>query len=831
MKLFIKITFGLAVAFILLIVGLIIFFPKEKIKNYALEKIQAQTELPIKIGDVGLSVFPSFAFHLKSFEIGSDKHMIHASVDDFQIQTSIETLWGKDINITNISIIKPIIKVYTSKLDETESKSTEDQEPKTASTESKDFSISKFLLEDGEIWIFDKQDEEEFKIINLDQNIQIEFTDAQNVHVKGKTSASEIWAKELHMPGISLAINKDITFNTKTSSISIQNSSFVIQDLPMFLQGNISPMDDTHTQVDIAIKTAPTELSDIFSLVPSLKADDWKKSGLFSVDGSVQGEFDHNDFLTSFEKSKTNIKINLEKGALQNKAYQVNFSPVEMEATITPLSVKLHKLHITSDRSVFRADAMVSDYLHTPHIRSHITANANLADLQAWIDKNVLSKLQGSANLDVTIDGTTDIDKLNFTGSLTLADTSFTEPSLKYNISGLHTKVTLTESQTLLENTKLSIEKSDFSIPSAKCSPWKDFLNDKKPITFDFSGSSKLIQYDDVLPASSEEESDPNAPLVMPDIFYRFDGKGSYAVDKIIYNDTPFTNVKAGFTLKNGKMNFNPLSVGTFDGVFSAKGSVDFGPKDHFPFDMDVALNDISVQKALAFTTSVEQLVRLKQSLSAKVNLTTKAKGDLTNTLNLEIPKLTALGNFGVKDASLKNHPIQDKLSSYLSASEFKEFNVKKWTQNFEVKDGKVHVKDLNLAAKDFVFKLDGYQALDGSQKYNLGATLPESYKNKIMDKIPSQVSSLFFKSNQSKFTIPFSIGGSYASPTLSLNEGNIEDQAKENAKDKVKQDVNEKKSEAKKEVKEKLSPKKEEAKEKAKEEVKDVGKKIKKLF
>jgi hypothetical protein len=289
---------------------------------------------------------------------------------------------------------------------------------------------------------------------------------------------------------------------------------------------------------------------------------------------------------------------------------------------------------------------------------------------------------------------------------------------------------------------------------------------------------------------------------------------------------------------------FNPLSVKTFGGSITMKGDVNLKSRNHPTFDLDTQINNIAVDKALAYADNINKLLKLDNSLKANIALKAKSKGELTKTFDLNIPTLSSTGNFSLTDAVIQNHPIQQAFSKYFKSDQFDKLSVTKWTQAFDVNEGKLNIKDLSFGAKDFSFNVNGWQSLEGKNDFSIDAKLPAALTAKITDKLPAPVAALM--GNQKQMTLPFMVSGETKSPSLGLNNekmaGNTKDQIKNQVKaesDKLTKDL---KSDAKSSLqglmggktddkKSKTTSKAAPKKEAVKKEVKDVKDKLKKLF
>lgn len=824
MKTFAKIAGIFVGVVVVLLIALVVFFPTERVKTELIKVAEAETQMPVSMGDVKLKILPSIAFELNDFEIGSKQHPIHASVKVVRVSSKLSSLWKDQIEITQILLDQPIIHLYT--YHETEDKPQES--PTTEAEQSTDskgraVSITSFEIRDGEIWMYDAPDENTLRVVDLDQNLRFDLPDTQTFVIDGQTSIQELWVASLQMPEVALVFDHDLTFRQDVKTLEIDKANLNIQDLPIQISGKASQQSETEIMVDLSLKTPQTQLTKIFALVPALDQDRWETSGLFEVDGLIQGVIDTENVEKSLEASKTHIGVTLEKGRLVAKEDNITFDPVAFRVTATPTAIKLHELDVTSKETTLHADAIVSNFMQEAQILANLDINANLKELQAWVPKDTASDLSGTLSTKIKLNGTSEPDDLHVEGTLNVNNATAYLKEMEYSLKDLELNASISDKATTLKNTSLKIADSDIEITQATLSPWKDWMEEEGALTFSFQGSSKNIAYKDVVPSS--ESDDENAPLVLPDIFYRLKGSGTYRVGTFAYMDTDFTNINATFSMKDGKVSLKPLSLNAFGGSMSTQGFVDFGPKTSFPFDVSLDMNDVRVQQALAFSTSVEELVQIKKALKAKVSLDTDAKGSLSQTLDLNISTLDAKGGLTVKDAQFANHPVQTKLASFLDTPSIQSFDVKKWKQKFKIQNGKLNIEDLGLAAKDFDFDINGYQSLDGSQRYTLDALLPKSVTKAINKKLPVDVGSALSDPKTGRVQVPIIVDGTLTNPKIKLDDDQIASLVKKNAK----QELKAQSKDIQKDLKEKA--KDSDTLDKAKEEAKDVGKKIKSLF
>src|SRR5690242_16005363 len=100
--------------------------------------------------------------------------------------------------------------------------------------------------------------------------------------------------------------------------------------------------------------------------------------------------------------------------------------------------------------------------------------------------------------------------------------------------------------------------------------------------------------------------------------------------------NSPSTTPKAR-PRSQGKVNLKNFTVNAFQGTIKSQGTLDLHDQAKKPFDLDLSISNIESGELLPKFTSFGKY------LAGKLNMNTKLKGDLNDTLGLNTQSL--LGN------------------------------------------------------------------------------------------------------------------------------------------------------------------------------------------
>lgn len=832
-----KFLLGTLIFLVVLVFAAPFLIPTKKVAQKIASVIEENVHKKTSIENVRFTIVPQLGVRVNGISIGEKgKDDYYAQLQSFFLQVQWRPLLKKQVHISTIEFSHPIVEMYATKA------AASQPNPPASQSESKPanvkLNIQKLLIDQAMFTMFDEKMKPSVHVEGFCEDLSFNYASDGPSTLEGKTLIP-VLAVSTPMGVLGrdtkIDIQKKIQFDSK--NVNVQELKISLGSLPISLTGSVQNYNSDNPFVDIQFSGGPSDIENIIGLIPSnmISADlkNIQSKGNLFVEGKLKGSINTKNPAASVEKSDFAVNMTLKGGSVSHPQLQKPMENISFAIRVNPKTLTIQDFNTNFGQSVIHYSAIVQNYLTNPTFQFETNSSVDLKDVASLRQDLPVKELVGDVSVNMKATGSaSNVNATILNGSITAKEIGMKYPEFNYNIEHINSIIKLDKNNVNINNLSMLINGSDLSAKGTIQNPTALMEPDRtSSVKFALQASSKNLNVDKLMPPETPEEESSE----LPEPFYKLDGSLGFNVQKLTFNKLEMTQGKGTLILKNGIVQFKPVSVGTFSGTVTLNGDVNLKNPKKPTFDLDTELKNVQVQKALAYAENINKLLKLDNSLSANIGLKAKAKGDLTKDYSLNMSSLSSSGSFSLTNATLQNHPIQKAFDGFFKSDQFKSFSIKQWTQAFAIKDGKLDVSNLSLGAKDFDFKINGWQSIDGKNNFDVDAKLPAALTAKIMDKLPSPVAALV--KTQKQITLPFSVGGEATSPNVTLNSqklsANTQDIAKEQLKEQTSKLTTSAKDEAKKLIpgskststsKKPTVPKKEDVK-------KSVSDKLKKLF
>jgi AsmA-like protein len=351
-------------------------------------------------------------------------------------------------------------------------------------------------------------------------------------------------------------------------------------------------------------------------------------------------------------------------------------------------------------------------------------------------------------------------------GTLGLKNVSAKPPSFPKPIENLDTTVRFTGQKADIGDMTLTLGKSRIRLAAA--------IEKFAPLTLSYKMSTPELWPADYSAALPEErKSDVIRNLQSAGQFSMASGDMVYqgrlsSADGTLYN-VPYKALDATLSLANRVANIKSLQVNALSGALKADGQYSF--KEAVPqFSMASKVQNIDVKELYtALDPKAERDVRGRMNADMKVSGSGKTWEAIKPTLHgqgdAEVVQ-GALLNFNIADNVLTgitgipgltnavNPSLRAKYPEVFTAkdTEFKELKA-----NFDLADSRMNVKDLRMAAAEFVVQGNGWADFD--RKVDFRATL--SFSQRFSADLSQSAREIkYLLNNQGQLEVPFALTG-----------------------------------------------------------------------
>jgi uncharacterized protein involved in outer membrane biogenesis len=714
-------------------------------KGYLIEQAESALGRKISVDQVQATIFSGIGARLTNFAMADDP--AYASGDfvrakDLQVIVKFWPLLSRSVQVKRVILHDPVIQIVRNrdgnfnfstigkktkeKKDEREKAERAPQEQESA------LLISLVDISNGNIRYLDKKNGTDMQAKQIDLKIEdFDFAKPFSVKLKG-------------------AIYADKQNFTLESKIGPVGRRVDVAEVPVDGKIDIDPLN--MTQLRAALPVMKSALSRDLDVSGVYRVKDLKFKGTLNnlaLDGQLEGTNGALRYGNAFQKPAGDpLTLNLDLKLAGNKI------------TIRNGHLKLHSLELATAGDVQTGDNTVLN----------LTVDSKPASLQGW-DRIVpaLADYQLSGTMDVKATVRGSIGKgaaPQIQGTLGLKNVSAKPPSFPKPIENLDTTVRFTGQKADIGDMTLTLGKSRIRLAAA--------IEKFAPLTLSYKMSTPELWPADYSAALPEErKSDVVRNLQSAGQFSMASGDMVYqgrlsSADGTLYN-VPYKGLDATLSLANRVANIKSLQVNALSGALKADGQYSF--KEAVPqFSMASKVQNIDVKELYtALDPKAERDVRGRMNADMKVSGSGKTWEAIKPTLHgqgdAEVVQ-GALLNFNIADNVLTgitgipgltnavNPSLRAKYPEVFTAkdTEFKELKA-----NFDLADSRMNVKDLRMAAAEFVVQGNGWADFD--RKVDFRATL--SFSQRFSADLSQSAREIkYLLNNQGQLEVPFALTG-----------------------------------------------------------------------
>jgi uncharacterized protein involved in outer membrane biogenesis len=710
-----------------------------------IEQAEGALGRKISVDQVQATIFSGIGARLTNFAMADDP--TYASGDfvrakDLQIIVKFWPLLRKSVQVKQVILHDPVIQIVRNrdgnfnfstigkkakaKKDEREKEERAPREEQSA------LLISLVDISNGNIRYLDKKNGTDMQAKQIDLKIE-DFDFAKPFSVKLKA-----------------AIYADKQNFTLKSTIGPIGQRVDVANIPVDGEIDIDPLNMTQLRATLPImKSAMPRELDVSGVY---RVKDLKFKGTLNnlaLDGQLEGTNGALRYGNAFQKPAGDpLALNLDLRLTGNKI------------TIRNGHLKLHSLDLAAAGDIQTGNNTVLN----------LSLDSKPASLEGW-DRIVpaLADYQLSGTMDVKASIRGSIGKgaaPQIQGTLGLKKVTAKPPSFPKPIEDLDTTVKFSGQRADINDMTLSLGKSRIRLAAA--------IEKFAPLTLSYKMSTPELWPADYSTALTEErKADVIRNLQSAGQFnmsangMSYEGKLSSS-EGTLYN-APYKALDAALSLADKVANIKSLRVNALSGALQIDGQYSF--KEAVPqFSMASKVQNIDVKELYTLLDAkAERDIRGRMNADMKLAGSGKSWDAIKPTLhgqgNAEIVQ-GALLNFNIADNVLTgitgvpgltnaiNPSLRAKYPETFTAkdTEFKELKA-----NFDLADSRMNVKNLRMAAADFVVEGNGWADFD--RKLDFRATL--SFSQRLSADLSQSAREIkYLLNNQGQLEVPFALTG-----------------------------------------------------------------------
>jgi len=714
-------------------------------KGYLIEQAEGALGRKISVDQVQATIFSGIGARLTNFAMADDP--TYASGDfvrakDLQIIVEFWPLLRKSVQVKQVILHDPVIQIVRNrdgnfnfstigkkakaKKDEREKEERAPREEQSA------LLISLVDISNGNIRYLDKKNGTDMQAKQIDLKIE-DFDFAKPFSVKLKA-----------------AIYADKQNFTLKSTIGPIGQRVDVANIPVDGEIDIDPLNMTQLRATLPImKSAMPRELDVSGVY---RVKDLKFKGTLNnlaLDGQLEGTNGALRYGNAFQKPAGDpLALNLDLRLTGNKI------------TIRNGHLKLHSLDLAAAGDIQTGNNTVLN----------LSLDSKPASLEGW-DRIVpaLADYQLSGTMDVKASIRGSIGKgaaPQIQGTLGLKKVSAKPPSFPKPIEDLDTTVKFSGQRADISDMTLSLGKSRIRLAAA--------IEKFAPLTLSYKMSTPELWPADYSTALTEErKADVIRNLQSAGQFnmsangMSYEGKLSSS-EGTLYN-VPYKALDAALSLADKVANIKSLRVNALSGALQIDGQYSF--KEAVPqFSMASKVQNIDVKELYTLLDA-----KAERDIRGRMNADMKLAGSGKSWEAIK-PTLHGQGNAEVVQGALLNFNIADNVltgitgvpgltnainpslrAKYPETFTAKDTEFKELKANFDLADSRMNVKNLRMAAADFVVEGNGWADFD--RKLDFRATL--SFSQRLSADLSQSAREIkYLLNNQGQLEVPFALTG-----------------------------------------------------------------------
>jgi len=507
MKTFLKIAGAILGLFIVIVIGLNIYFSDERLKNTVMPYVDDAVGRSVNVEKMSLtffSTFPQPGVSIENMSIpGETESDTLLSLDELVVSVELFSLLGDQINISEISLKKPRF-TYVVNADSTTNIDflmTGETETDTTS-EAMAINIPYFNISNGDFGYKDAASKTSVQIDDLNADISLNYGDliTSNIDLElGGLSGS--MGENTYLNSLPLSMSQQSTIDLEKETITLDEGTFSIRGLALNLTGSLSDWSND-LNGDLTFNSSSDNFGELLRLVPAEYeeyTEGLETRGALTINGTLKGA------LLGEELPNFDIGVAVDDGYVKNPDLPQSIENIDLAANASNKLITVENLTAQAGENNLSANGRLENPLEDNGTFSiDFNSDVNLATVSAFYDisqfdvENLSGQLtangQASGNLGAPEEATFDATMALSNGLLKYAEVA--EP-----IDNISIDAEANQSVITINNMELQAAANTFSMKGSINEPMSE---DQRSIDLTTDLSFDLATIKDFYPINED---------------------------------------------------------------------------------------------------------------------------------------------------------------------------------------------------------------------------------------------------------------------------------------------------------------------------------------
>lgn len=482
MKKFLKIIAAILLLFIIIGVGLNLYFTDERLKATVMPYVNDAVDRKVAVGSMSLtffSTFPQPGLSITNMRIpGETPSDTLLSLDEMVTSVELFSLFGDQINITEVTLRNPRF-TYVINSDSTSNIDflMEEEEPEEAAKEiTSDFAVNipAFRLTGGQFGYRNKISNTHARFNNVDADISLRYADLIENSIDLKMGGLSVSVGETsYVTGLPVNLSQKSTINLSKELVTINRGTFSIRGLVLNLSGTLADWSNMLT-ADLAFSSSSDNFGQLLRLVPEKYeqyVEDLESRGSLAIDGSLKGPI--GGALPRFD-----LALQVNNGYLKNPKLPQPVEDIQLTARASNELLTLENLSARAGDNKFTITGRLAQPLEkNGKFSLNVEGSVNLATVNQFYDISQfdINQMSGQLRVDGKASGNrAQLEKASFNGLAKLDNGSLKYAGVAKPIENISFDVQGNQSAVTINSMSLEAARNSFSMQGVINQPLKE---------------------------------------------------------------------------------------------------------------------------------------------------------------------------------------------------------------------------------------------------------------------------------------------------------------------------------------------------------------------
>jgi len=482
MKLFLKILAALVVLFIVLLIGLNLYFTDDRLKNMILPEVNEAIGREVQVETMSVTffrTFPRFGVSIGKFVLPSDDEQPNvASLEELLVSVKLFPLIGGEIAFGELSMIRPDVNyiIYedgTTNIDfllelaEKDAEAEPEEEPVYA------VAMPYFTLRNASLLYDDRTEKISVQFQGLDADLSLRFTDliesTVNATLEGLTLAIK---GENYIENLSLSLQQESLLDMDREILTLSEGMLSIRGLAVNVAGEIKNWSAEAPELDLQFTSSSENFGELLRLAPP-EYDEYLSglgsSGSLIFDGSVSGE------LAEGRLPQFNILVEVNNGYLKNPDLPEAIRDIRFKMDVSNTFLEVAEFHARAgDNSLNGSGSIERPFEEDGLFSLEANGDVDLSTVGSFypLDELGIEELRGSVSLNANANGRLDQpETATFTSNFTLTDGLLKYADVPQSFEDINAVIRASEDLMRIESSGLKAAGNSFSMSGSVARP------------------------------------------------------------------------------------------------------------------------------------------------------------------------------------------------------------------------------------------------------------------------------------------------------------------------------------------------------------------------